>query len=283
MKVLLTGANGQLGTAFQGLLPGNSLVPLTRSDLDIANRTAVADAVAEHKPDCIINCAAYNQVDRAEKEAEAAFQTNALGALHLAQAANHADTVLVHFSTDYVFDGKKQSPCRESDPPQPLGIYGLSKLTGEWLVRSTARKHFVIRTCGLYGHSRSVKAGNFAERMLEAAAAGKPLRVVSDQIVTPTSAHELAEKVLPLLETDAFGLYHMTNEGQCSWFAFAQEIFRQRGLSPPLEPVTSEQYNAPAARPLYSVLDNHAYRELGLNGFRPWQEALQDYLAGGAR
>lgn len=278
MKFLLTGAGGQLGTAFQALIPPEALVALNHSELDITDKKAVEETLVQHQPDCIINCAAYNQVDRAEKEAEAAFQANALGAFHLAQAASQVNAVLVHFSTDYVFDGAKQPPYRESDPPLPLGLYGLSKLTGEWLVRSTARKHFVIRTCGLYGHARSIKAGNFVENMLAATRAGKPLRVVKDQIVTPTSARELAQRVLPLLETDVFGLYHMTNEGQCSWLEFAQEIFRLQGLSPAMEAVTTEEYQAAAARPACSVLENHKYRELGWREFRPWQEALQEYL-----
>ena len=278
MRILVTGAGGQLGQALQRVLAAEDVIALTRTELDVTDGEAVTRVVETHRPEWILNTAAYNLVDEAEEQADAAFQVNALGVLHLAQAARAAGSTLVHFSTDYVFDGRQDKPYGETDPPNPLSVYALSKFTGEILLRGGTPKYFLIRTCGLYGWPPNPRRGNFVERMLGAARAAKPLRVVSDQILTPTSASELAEKVALLVRTGRYGLYHMTNEGQCSWYEFAQEIFRLAGLSPRLDAVTLAEYGAPAQRPRYSVLENHAYAELGLPPFRPWQEALADYL-----
>ncbi|MGH9862964.1 MAG: dTDP-4-dehydrorhamnose reductase [Candidatus Acidiferrales bacterium] len=278
MRILLTGAGGQLGQALQRVLAAEAVAALTHAELDITDSQAVGRAVEIHRPEWIVNVAAYNLVDEAEGQADAAFQVNALGVLHLAQAARAAGSTLVHFSTDYVFDGFKNTPYTETDLPNPLSVYGLSKLSGEILLRGGTPKYFLIRSCGLYGWPTNPRRDNFVERLLAAARAGQPLRVVSDQVLTPTSASELAEKVVPLVRTGRYGLYHMTNEGQCSWYEFAQEIFRLAGFSPTLEAVTLADYGARAQRPRYSVLENRAYAELGLPSFRPWQEALADTM-----
>lgn len=278
MRILVTGAGGQLGQALQRVLAAEEVIALTHTELDITDSEAVKGAVETHRPEWILNTAAYNLVDEAEEQADAAFQVNALGVLHLAQAARAAGATLVHFSTDYVFDGRQQTPYGETDSPNPLSVYGLSKLSGEILLRGGTPKYFLIRSCGLYGWPPHPQRGNFVERLLGAARTGQPLRVVSDQVLTPTNASELAEKVVPLVRTGRTGLYHMTNEGQCSWFEFAQEIFRLAGLSPRLEAVTAAEYGARAQRPPYSVLKNSAYAELGLPPFRPWQEALAAYM-----
>ena len=187
--------------------------------------------------------------------------------------------MLVHFSTDYVFDDPQRKPFVETDTSSPQSIYALSKLAGELIVRRYAQKYFLIRTCGLYGRTGSGgKGGNFVKTMLRLARAGKPIRVVSDQVLTPTSTKDLAEKLAPLLHTNKYGLYHMTNTGECSWCDFAAEIFRLAGLTPDLQPTTSAAFGAKARRPAYSVLDNLAYRNAGFADFRPWQEALADYL-----
>ena len=167
MKILLTGASGQLGLALQKTLPPKKLLTFSHADFDITNRSSVFSLVNEHKPDWIINCAAYNLVDEAEEETEQAFRVNSLGALHLTKAAESTNALLVHFSTDYIFDGQNKSPYRETDTPRPLSMYGASKLQGEFLVQLFCPKHFVIRTCGLYGHGSVTKGGNFIDRMLQ--------------------------------------------------------------------------------------------------------------------
>jgi dTDP-4-dehydrorhamnose reductase len=278
VRILITGAGGQLAQALQSVLADEELLALTHADLDIRNASRVTQTVGEFRPRWLINGAAYNLVDDAEDNPEAAFEVNTRGVLNLARAAQAVGAVLVHFSTDYVYDGAQRTPYRESDAPNPINVYGLSKLAGEQQVRSFVEKYFVIRTCGLYGGPRQSGRLNFVEQMLQAARQGRPLRVVSDQVVTPTSARELAERLVPLLRREAFGLYHLTNAGHCSWYEFAREIFRLTRLEPRLEPVSSQEYGARARRPLYSVLENQAYRAAGLPEFRPWQEALDEYL-----
>ena len=279
MRILLTGAGGQLAHDLKASLGGETLVALTRAELDITDAPAVRAALVRHRPDCLINAAAYNRVDDAEAEPAAAFAANAGGVENLARAAANAGAVLVHFSTDYVFDGAKRAPYIETDAPNPLSLYARSKRAGEEAVQRYCEKYFLLRTCGLYGAAGSrSKGGNFVERMLRLAADGKPLRVVNDQVLTPTSTRDLAEKLLPLLRTRRYGLYHMTNTGECSWYDFAQETFRLAGVPAELEPVSTAAFAARARRPPYSVLDNAAYRAAGFADFRPWQEALADYL-----
>lgn len=279
MRILLLGAGGQLARELAPRLRGDELIPLTHDELDITDAAAVRATVERHRPACLVNTAAYNRVDDCEDHPETAFNVNALGVYHLARAAAETDAVLLHFSTDYVFDGLERRPYVETDAPSPQSIYALSKRAGEIIVERYCEKYFLIRTCGLYGQwgSRS-KGGNFVERMLRLAREGKPLRVVNDQVLTPTSAAELAEKLLPLLRSDRYGLYHMTNTGQCSWYEFAAELFRLAGLTPDLQPTTTAAFAAKARRPAYSVLDNRAYRAAGFPDFRPWQDALADYL-----
>jgi dTDP-4-dehydrorhamnose reductase len=278
MRVLLTGAEGQLGQALQRNLADEVIFPLSHEELDISDAARVAEQVNRHRPDLIFNTAAYNLVDAAEESGEVAFRTNAVGVLHLARAAHAMGAVLVHFSSDYVFDGRQRRPYCESDVPRPLNVYGMSKLAGEWMAQQYSEKHFVIRTCGIYGRASKSKKENFVDRMLRAARMGQPLRVVHDQILTPTSARELAERTVLLVRTGRYGLYQMTSEGQCSWYEFAQEIFRLAGLKPSLVPVSSADFSARAHRPAYSVLENRAYHATGLEDFRPWQEALAEYL-----
>ena len=214
---------------------------------------------------------------------ERAFQVNAFAVRGLAQACRHFGAALVHFSTDYVFAGEKTEPYVETDRPAPLSVYGASKLAGEYLVSATLSKHFLIRTCGLYGlgGSRS-KGGNFVETMLRLADQGKPLRVVDDQVVTPTYTMDLARKVNQLIESEAYGLYHITNRGSCSWFQFAQAIFELSKIEGNLQPVSSAAFRAPARRPAYSVLRNLRLESLGLDEMPDWREGLVRYLRGRA-
>jgi dTDP-4-dehydrorhamnose reductase len=210
---------------------------------------------------------------------EQAFRVNAFAVHHLAQVCRDLDCTLVHFSTDYVYDGEKETPYREGDHPQPLNVYGLSKLAGELFLRQTWERHYIIRTSGLYGIAGGrKKGGNFVETMLTLAAERGGVQVVDDQILTPTYARDLAEGVIKLLSTGAYGLYHITNRGQCSWYEFARAIFERVELNPTLERIRSEDLEREARRPRYSVLDNRKYTSLTGHRLPPWEEALDRYF-----
>jgi dTDP-4-dehydrorhamnose reductase len=280
MKVMLIGAAGQLGTDLARVLPRESTISLTHAEMDIADSRSVRLAFERHAPDVVINTAAFHRVDDCEIEVERAFRMNAFGLRALAQACRESGAALVHFSTDYVFAGEKTQPYVETDRPGPLSVYGASKLCGEYFISATLEKYFLVRTCGLYGHGGSrAKGGNFVDNMLRLAAQGKPLRVVNDQVVTPTSTSDLASKISQLIQTEAYGLYHITNQGSCSWFEFARAIFEIEGIEPDLKPTTSEAFNAPARRPAYSVLLNQRLKFLGLDDMPAWKDAVRRYLA----
>jgi dTDP-4-dehydrorhamnose reductase len=281
MRYAVLGAAGQLGRDLCPRLAGD-VVALTRDRADLTRPETLRAALDDARPDVVINCAAYNFVDRAEAEPEAAFAVNAWGVRHLARLCGERDWTLVHFSTDYVFglDADRRTPWAESDPPGPVGVYGLSKLAGEYLVRSLCPRHLVIRTCGLYGvWGSGGKGGNFVETMLRLAGQGKPLRVVADQTCTPSYTVDVAEAASGLLRAGRPGLYHVTNAGGCSWYEFARAIFDREGLSPSLTPITSQEYGAAARRPAYSVLAHAALTAAGVPAPRPWREALAAYLA----
>lgn len=279
MRILLTGAEGQLAQDLARVLAREDVVAVTHEQLEISDGAAVQALADQVRPECIINTAAFHDVNDCEDQAHKAFAVNGGGVAHLARATHRLNAVLVHFSTDYVFDGAKRSPYVESDPPGPLSAYAMSKLAGEWAVQNYCEKYFLVRPCGLYGlGGRTSRKGNFLETVLRPAVAGKPIRVVTDHIVTPTSTRELAERFLPLLRSGAYGLYHMTNTGECSWYEFAQEAFRQMGISCQITPTTGAEFGEKARRPPYSVLDNARLRAAGFPDFRPWQEALAHYL-----
>jgi dTDP-4-dehydrorhamnose reductase len=275
----LIGANGQLGQELQRVYADHNLIPLTHADLEVTDRKQTEEALERYAPDLILNTAAYHRVDECEEYPARAYEVNALAVRHLAQWARAHGAILVHFSTDYVFDGTLRRPYTEADPPGPLSAYGISKLAGEYFIRAIHDRHYVIRTCGLYGIAGSSgKGGNFIETMLRLATDGKEVRVVEDQVLTPTSAKELARKVRQLVETGAYGLYHITNAGACSWYEFAAAIFELSGLKPRLQPTTSAAFGVRAKRPAYSVLDNANLRSLGLDDLRDWGDALGEYL-----
>ena len=279
MCTLLIGANGQLGSELRQVFNDCDLVPLTHAELELTNPVQVREIFSKHRPSLILNTAAYHRVDECEDLPERAFAVNAIAVRELAIAAKEIGATLVHFSTDYVFDGRQRSPYREVDRPGPLSAYATSKLAGEYFVQAVLERHYLIRTCGLYGMAGSrSKAGNFVETMLRLAADGREIRVVGDQIVTPTSAKELAHKVRQLVETDAYGLYHITNNGECSWYQFARTVFELAGLTPDLIETTSAAHGARAARPAYSVLDNANLRSLDLDDLSDWRDALEAYL-----
>ena len=281
MRCALIGVTGQLGFDLARTfdLPGE-LVRLTHADLDLLEPGAIARVLRDVRPTHVVNAAAYNLVDRAEDERERAFALNAEAVGTLAETCEALGATLVHFSTDYVFDGAKTSPYTESDAPAPLSVYAESKLAGERLALARCRRAFVIRVCGLYGVAQSATAGrtNFVETMLRLAGQGQALRVVRDQVLTPSYTLDLAPKVWRVLARGAPGLYHLANAGQTSFYDFAREIFRLSGLTPSLTPVTAAQYGARARRPPYSVMARTRLAALGEDDLRPWPEALAAYL-----
>ena len=281
MRIALIGADGQLGSDLVLELKAKQIdyVPLYYPQFDITQPKEAKRSLDEIKPSIVINTAAYHRVDECEEFPQKAFEVNALAVRELALICRELGATLVHFSTDYVFDGRQRKPYTEEDCPRPLSVYAASKLAGEYFVQALLEKYFLIRTCGLYGVAGCWGKGtNFVETMLKLAQQGRLIRVVNDQYVTPTSTSELAARIVELLSTQAYGLYHLTNEGACTWFEFAAKIFELVGLQPQLMPVSSKEYGARAVRPLYSVLENKRAAEIGLTPFSPWEKALEDYL-----
>ncbi len=281
-RYVLVGAAGQLGVdlvrAFD--LPG-ALIPLAHADLDIldAGRTeAVLRALA---PTHVVNTAAYNRVDQAEEDRETAFALNARAVGDLAAICDALGAALVHFSTDYVFDGHRSTPYLESDAPNPLGVYGESKLAGERLALERCQRTVIFRVSGLYGVARSSGKGstNFVETMLRLARERRKLRVVADQVLGPSYTLDLARKVWRVLPKAAHPIYHLTNAGATSWYGFARRVVELAGLAPDLAPVTTAEYGATARRPAYSVLGHAHLRALGEDDLRPWDAALAAYMA----
>jgi dTDP-4-dehydrorhamnose reductase len=280
MKAIIIGSNGQLGADLTRVLPmqGVSVRPLTHQHLDVADSEQVDNVLGGIRADVVINTAAFHKVEQCEKEPAPSFAVNAIGAWNLAKACRRMNAVLVHFSTDYVFDGRQNSPYFESDLPCPLNVYGVSKLAGEGLVALTWERSFVVRTCGLYGIAGSRgKGGNFVETMLSKASEKEPIRVVEDQVLTPTFTADLAQAISCLIQTECYGLYHISAEGQCSWYEFARKIFELERLTIDLEPVSTKEFTSPVRRPAYSVLSKRKLNSLGIS-MPPWPEGLSSYL-----
>ena len=279
MRIALIGAGGQLGTALARRLAGQ-IVPLGRDAADLANPNRLAEVIRTLEPDVVVNAAAYNFVDRAEEERQIAFAVNALGPRHLAETCAALDVPLVHISTDHVFgqDRGRKSPYAETDAPGPLSEYARGKLAGEAFVQAACSKHFVLRTCGLFGQAASAGKGNFVETMLRLGRERGSVSVVDDQWCTPTSARDLADAIAELIGTQKYGLYHATNSGCTTWRQFASEIFRLTGMAVSVAPITTAQFAARADRPGYSVLDCTKLAEATGHPPRPWQDALAEYL-----
>ena len=250
MKTLLTGANGQLGQALQAALVQDELVALDHQQLDITQLDPVRRAVQTSCPDLVINTAAYNQVDGAEGDPLAAYRGNALGPRNLALVTAAVGIPLLHVSTDYVFDGASTRPYHEFDCPQPLSVYAASKLAGEEAVRSLNPKHYLVRTAWLY----HVVGRNFAKTICALAQQQPEVRVVNDQVGSPTYAPHLATAIAKLVRTEAYGIYHLVNEGAVSWYELTCALYRQLGIATPLRPVSTSEFPRPAKRPVYSVL-----------------------------
>lgn len=282
MKVAIIGANGQLGNDIVEAFAanGDEVCPLTHSDLEVTSQESVAYTLGEVRPGLVVNTAAMHHVESCEREPERAFAVNALGAKNLALVARDLGAVLMHVSTDYVFDGSKAEPYVEEDAPRPLNVYGITKLAGEHFVRCTTEKHFVVRTSGLFGKSpcRGKGSLNFIDLMLKLARERGKVRVVDDEVLTPTSTEEVARQIVVLSRSQCYGVYHATAEGSCSWYEFAREIFRATDTQVSLEVASSAEFPAKVGRPKYSVLENHALKFRGLNVLRPWRDGLREYL-----
>jgi dTDP-4-dehydrorhamnose reductase len=281
VKIVIFGVEGQLGRDLQSALSEYNVVEMLFGDIDITDREGVRRAVAETAPDWIINSAAMTHVDNCETEEEGAYAVNAAGAGYIAEAACETGARLIHVSTDYVFDGAKSTPYTESDEPRPVNVYGSTKLAGELLVKEKCPRHYIVRTSGLYGsHKCWGKGTNFVETMLKLSRDHTQLKIVNDEVLTPTLAEDLAVHVRKIVENQPeFGVYHATNEGQCSWFDFATEIFLLTGTPISIEGISSSEWGALAKRPAYSVLENAALKAAGLNQFADWRDALKRYLA----
>ncbi|WP_428909664.1 dTDP-4-dehydrorhamnose reductase [Niallia sp. Krafla_26] len=276
MLVLVTGVNGQLGYDVVKELEekGHQAQGTIRSDFDLTNEAEVRSYVQKVKPDAIIHCAAYTNVDQAETDRDNAYKVNALGTKFLAQTANEIQAKMVYVSTDYVFNGSATEPYEVYHPTKPLGVYGETKLAGEEFLISNLDAHYIVRTAWVYGSN----GNNFVKTMLRLGEERGEVGVVHDQIGSPTYTVDLASFLVELIESDKFGIYHASNSGICSWYEFAVEIFKQSGLAVKVNPLTSDQFPRPATRPKYSVLSKNKLIEEGFTPLRNWKEALTAYL-----
>jgi dTDP-4-dehydrorhamnose reductase len=278
VKCAVVGASGQLGQALARVLGPRVAWSGGREALDVTDPAAVASLVSTVAPDVVFNASAYNKVDLAENEPAEAFAANASAPHFLARACAASGALLVHVSTDYVFDGTASRPYVEDDAPRPLGVYGASKLAGEHLAAATPS--LVVRTSGVLGaHGSRGKGGSFVERILARARAGQPLRVVDDQTFAPTFASDLAVALVALVDAGARGLFHVTNEGRCTWHELAQASLELAGLSDPVEAISTASLGLAARRPAFSVLDCGRYRALGLAPLPPWRDSLRGLVA----
>ena len=280
MKVAVIGSTGQLGQDLMRVF-GEEAVGFAHEDLDVTDEESVASAVQSAGPDWVLNTAAFHRVDDCEINPTLTFAVNSTGALNVARAAAAVGSGVAFFSSDYVFGGQdrgRDNPYKEGDAPHPLSVYGVSKVAGEQLVMQANPRHLVVRSAGLYGTATSRKGWTFPELMLNKARNEGALRVVTDQVLSPTFTADLAGKAKELIEQDAVGLFHLTNAGECSWFEFARGALELAGVDAKMEQISTEQMNQRARRPPYSALDTTRLEAVGLEPLRPWKEALSDYL-----
>jgi dTDP-4-dehydrorhamnose reductase len=283
MKVLVTGANGQLGRDVVLLLEkeGHSVLACDRDQMDITNQVQCNNVISSYLPEVVIHCAAYTAVDAAETDIDGAYKVNAVGTRNIAVAAERAGAKLIYISTDYVFDGNSLNPYQEYDDTNPQSVYGKSKRAGELLVQSLSSKWFVVRTSWVYG----LYGNNFVKTMLKLGQEKPKLQVVHDQKGSPTYTVDLAEFILELMQTEMYGIYHASNSDTCTWYEFTQAIFEEArsvggiSIQAHLEPCTTEQFPRPAPRPQNSVMDHLSIRTNGLADLRPWREGLREFIS----
>ena len=277
MKVAIIGANGQLGTDLVEVF-GEEAIPLTHRDLDVTDFESLK-ILKELKPDVIINTAAYVRVDDAELYPDKAFAVNAIGALNVAKIANDLNSINIYISTDCVFDGTKGEPYTEKDTPNPINVYGVSKYAGEIFTRNYSKRYYIIRVASLYGKAGARgKGGNFVEWVIERAKRREELKIVSDQVMSPTYTKDVARTLKEFLELKPeFGVYHMVNGGHCSWYEFTRKIFEILGWDVKVKPIKSNELKRFARRPRFSALRNEKLEKLGLK-MKRWEVALKEYL-----
>lgn len=276
MKILVTGANGQLGTDILSILYqfGIECIGMGRETLDITKFSEVSTCLHNYKPDVVIHCAAYTNVDKAEIEPELCHLVNAAATANLAKICFAVNACLVYISTDYVFSGKGSEPIDVSTPPDPISVYGRSKLAGEKSIIQVLEKFYIIRTSWAFG----LNGNNFVKTMLKLGTIHEEINVVYDQIGSPTYTYDLAKLIIDLINTGRYGLYHATNEGFCSWAEFAAEIFRQTSKNIKVNNISSDAYSDKIIRPLNSRLSKKSLDDAGIDRLPPWQDALARYL-----
>jgi dTDP-4-dehydrorhamnose reductase len=275
MKILVTGANGQLGRELVKVLSAHhQVIGCTRNELDVTDLSKARDIVQEARPEIVVHTAAYTHVDQAEADQDRAFLVNAYGTRNMTVAAQQAGAKMMYISTDYVFDGRSTKPYREYDFVNPVNVYGKSKLAGEDMVKTLSDKYFIVRTSWVYGRHGS----NFVKNMLRLAETRTEIDVVCDQVGSPTYAPELAWFIKELLESEKYGIYHVSNTGACSRYEWAKAIFAAAGLGVTVRPVDTAKFLLPAARPAYSVLDHMAIRLNGFSTLRHWRTALTQFI-----
>ncbi|MBO9131518.1 dTDP-4-dehydrorhamnose reductase [Bacillus sp. 165] len=276
MRVVVTGANGQLGKDVLKVLTSCDceVYPITREILDITDEQSVLAYMDKIQPNIILHGAAYTNVDAAESDQETAYKVNALGTKYLAQAAGKLGAKILYISTDYVFNGTATEPYETESPTNPIGVYGQTKLEGEKFVQEYAEKFFIVRTAWVFG----VHGNNFVKTMMRLGKDRGEVGVVHDQIGSPTYTVDLAHFMVELMKTEKYGIYHATNDGQCSWYEFALEIFKQTRRNVKVTPLTTNEFPRPAKRPKYSVLSKKKIKEEGLTPLKNWKEALSTYL-----
>lgn len=284
MKIAVIGADGQLGTDICKAVEaaGHELTRLTIAQVDISDKESVEKVLQECKPGLVINTAAFHHVEKCEDEPLTAFRVNALGARNLAVVCNVVDSALLHISTDYVFDGKKRRPYMETDCPMPLNVYANTKLAGEHFVAAIAKKYFIVRVSGIYGKAPCIGKGgmNFVELMQKLSREREEVRVVDNEFLTPTSTVEVARQVVKMIASNAqCGLYHATAEGHCSWYEFAEEIFKITKPKCRFTKAMPGEFAVKVNRPEYSVLENKFLKDQGINVMRHWKDGLREYLS----
>ncbi|MBI3593463.1 MAG: dTDP-4-dehydrorhamnose reductase [Nitrospirae bacterium] len=277
IKVLLSGSKGMLAHAFLKKKPNDwSILATDIEELDIRNRVQVHKTVGDYGPNLIINCAAFTRVDDCETERELAFSINAKGAGTMAESAREIEAKLVHFSTDYIFDGTKKSPYLEDDPPNPISVYGSSKLAGERNVRNASENHLLIRTQWLYGDG----GNHFVKTILNLAKERDSIKVVNDQFGSPTWTEDLVDATIALIHKESIGTYHVVNSGECSWYDFAREIVKEAGLSTKVIPCSTAEFPRPAKRPSYSVLSVDKTSNVLGQVIPGWKDSLRTMVRG---
>ena len=276
MKVLVTGYNGQLGYDVVKKLEENSIecTGTTRKDFDLTNEKETKKFIENYHPDVVVHCAAYTKVDQAEDEKELSYQVNVVGTRFVAEACKEINAKMVYISTDYVFDGKGNKPFEVTDQPNPINYYGLTKYKGELEVKKILEQYFIVRISWVFGEN----GNNFVKTMLKLGKERDSLDIVADQVGSPTYTYDLARLIIDMIKTDKYGIYHATNEGYCSWYEFAKEIFRIANINVEINPIKTEDYSTKAKRPKNSTLNK---KKLDINGFKRlmnWEESLEELI-----